>query len=67
MIKSKFKLDGLFVIILNIIVFLGWVHLAIHFDKWWLAIFSWVGMMSYKSNGNEQNKTPISSSENQED
>ena len=67
MIKSKFKLVGLFVIILNIIVFLGWVHLAIHFDKWWLALFSWVGMMSYKSNDNEQNKTPISSSENQED
>ena len=67
MIKSKFKLVGLFVIILNIIVFLGWVHLAIHFDKWWLALFSWVGMMSYKSNDNEQNKTPTSSSENQED
>lgn len=27
------------VFLLNVAMFTGWISLAVHFDKWWIALF----------------------------
>ena len=41
------------VAIYNILVFLGFVALAIHFNKWWIVFFSALLMATYNGTKHE--------------
>ena len=41
------------VILMNIIILAIFACVAVHFDKWWIILFSLLGMASYK--GGEEN------------
>lgn len=41
------------VFLVNIGMWAGWVYLAVHFDKWWIALF---GLFTLFGTGNNNEK-----------
>lgn len=42
-------MEALFICVVNIVVIAIFAKLAIHFDKWWIILFSLMTLTSYKS------------------
>lgn len=42
------------VVLLNIVIMITYAIVAIHFEKWWIMLFSAISLFSYKT-GDESN------------
>lgn len=41
-------------LVMNLVTVSAWLYLAIHFDKWWIFLFSVLTLFRYKNDDKEE-------------